>query len=80
MKYLLFVFDDYYAEGGWNDFHGAFASIADVKLYLIEERDKRAGGQPPCDNAQIVDIESKTVVWESEWNTVSPEDLSDPAD
>lgn len=34
-RYLLFVGDNYYPEGGWNDFRGAFDSIDDAINYVL---------------------------------------------
>ena len=32
--FLLFAGDNYYPEGGWHDFQGAFASIEDAEEYF----------------------------------------------
>lgn len=30
-KFLLFAGADYYADGGWNDFHGSFDTVAEAE-------------------------------------------------
>lgn len=34
-RYLLFVGDNYYPEGGWHDFRGAFDSIDAAVAYVL---------------------------------------------
>lgn len=48
MRYLLFVFHDYYPRGGWHDFAGAFDSLETARSMVPEE----------AENWHIVDLES----------------------
>jgi len=35
-RYLLFAFDEYYPNGGWNDLKGSFSTIEEAKEYIIK--------------------------------------------
>lgn len=56
-RYLLFLFDDYYPQGGWGDFQGDFDS---VEAALLAEADMSPSR---FDTRQVVDTESKKVVY-----------------
>ena len=53
-RFLAFAFTDYYPEGGWFDFIGAFDTIEDASAAC---RAKQG-----AENWQVVSVESLTVV------------------
>ena len=62
-QYLLFTYEDYYPQGGWNDFSGFFPSFETAKKYaekLSEDWDMGGG-------ADIVEREMLEVVGRGEY-------------
>jgi hypothetical protein len=56
-RYFLFVFEDYYPSGGWNDFVCDYASIEEAfDAYLSEHKNNGS------DSYQIVDSQTGKVV------------------
>ncbi len=51
-RFLLFYGDRYYPEGGWNDFKGAFDTLADAL----------AAPRPGADWFHIVDLHEQGIV------------------
>ncbi|NET97629.1 hypothetical protein [Okeania sp. SIO1H2] len=46
-RYLLFMDNEYYPLGGWDDFQGGFATIEEAKNYKASE---------PKDNGHIIKV------------------------
>lgn len=57
-RYLLFFGDNYYPLGGWGDFQGDFDCVELAKDYLLK-KDK----YDSFDWAQVIDTETKAIVW-----------------
>lgn len=55
-RYLLFAFDSYYPQGGWEDFVESFDTLEDAL---------EAGGLLERDYIQVVDSDTGEVVYES---------------
>lgn len=53
-RYLLFVYAQYYANGGWHDFEGDFDTIEEAKNKLLEN--------PNLEWWHIVDTVSKSII------------------
>lgn len=53
-RYLLFMFDQYYPTGGWNDFRGSFDSIEAATAAVAEAQ--------YCDFWQVVDSQTGEMV------------------
>ena len=41
-KYILFLGDQYYPAGGWNDFSGSFDDLEAAKSYAEERREENS--------------------------------------
>ena len=65
-KYLLFSGEDYYPEGGWLDYCGAFATIEEAKSNLARGMEW----------AQVVDTKIEKIV--AEYSPIERLDLSKP--
>ena len=57
-KYLVFMFDDYYPGGGWNDFVNSFDSIEEGKKVIWDEKQ---------DNSQIVDSHTGEIIFQAHY-------------
>lgn len=57
MAYLLFVYMDFTAGGGWNDYRGKFAELDKARSEAIDVL--QGGG---CAEAHIVDLDTERVV------------------
>lgn len=55
--YLLFVYMDFTAGGGWNDYRGKFSTFDNARTRAIELL--QAGG---CAEAHVVDVDTEHVV------------------
>lgn len=62
IKPMLFCFDEYYPNGGWDDFKGYFDSVDDAKQNLYENA---SSWLLCCGYAHIV-VDGK-IVWKGEY-------------
>jgi hypothetical protein len=54
-RYLLFAYDDYYPNGGWNDFQGSFDSVQDALDSALET---------DCERYEVVHKATQVIVIE----------------
>ncbi len=62
IRYLVFVGDRYYPDGGWRDFIGGHAELTDA-ITAASTPSQVGSDDRPYDWAHVVDLETLSIVW-----------------
>lgn len=70
-RFAVFYWEDREQRGGWDDFRSAHGSVRSAELIVrdvlgAEDRAKRCGRHAPSMSAQIVDLWTRKVIFDSE--------------